>query len=66
MNAISYRVRMEVTSVDLQEMADKAREIETKAAIGQSVVIKDWQCDSSVIVHIVVDQDRAKLKGLME
>jgi len=62
---IEYRITMSITSADLQEMADKAREIEKTAVIGDSTVIRDWYCGNGVTVHLTVDQERAARKGLM-
>lgn len=62
---IEHKVWMFVTSTDLEEMAKRAREIEASALVGDSAEIKDWNCGKGVSVHIILDQERARKKGLM-
>ena len=62
---IEYKIRMNVTSSDLEEMAKRARELETTARLGEDLTIRDWY-DGNITVHLVVDQDRARRKGLMQ
>lgn len=66
MTMIEYKVTMYLTSVDLREMAEQAEKIEREAKLGGSLVIRDWYCTPTVSVHLVVDQERARAKGLMQ
>ena len=63
---IEFKVTMSVTSADLREMLERAEYIEQMAEVGDNIVIRDWYCDNRVTVHLTVDQERAKKKGLMK
>ena len=63
---IEFRVTMKLTSADLKEMLTKAEQIEREAGVGDSAVIKDWHCGDRVTVRVLIDQERARRKGLMK